>query len=155
MNITSSSQQILMLTSRECINCIKCSPPISTRKIYLVSITKYNTDINIISNLILFLFSSDFKQENAAAAQHEKKSLCNMHTTTYTSYDSLTLALLNLNIPCLCKQCRSRSVGFFRSQLIWICTVCLSDCEFKATTWIKLSDWLTIRSGRVILIQSA
>ena len=23
-----------------------------------------------------------------------------------------------------CKQCRSRSVGFFRSQLIWICTVC-------------------------------
>ena len=22
------------------------------------------------------------------------------------------------------KQCRSRSVGFFRSQLIWICTVC-------------------------------
>ena len=26
--------------------------------------------------------------------------------------------------PCLCKQCRSRSVGFWRSQLIWICTVC-------------------------------
>ena len=24
----------------------------------------------------------------------------------------LTLLLLNLNIPCLCKQCRSRSVGF-------------------------------------------
>ena len=24
------------------------------------------------------------------------------------------------------KQCRSRSVGFFRSQLIWICTVCKS-----------------------------
>ena len=23
-----------------------------------------------------------------------------------------------------CKQCRSRSVGIFRSQLIWICTVC-------------------------------
>ena len=23
----------------------------------------------------------------------------------------------------LCKQCRSRSVGFWRSQLIWICTV--------------------------------
>ena len=27
------------------------------------------------------------------------------------------------DIPCLSKQCRSRSVGFFRSQLIWICTV--------------------------------
>ena len=35
----------------------------------------------------------------------------------------LTLVLLNPDIPCLCKQCRSRSVGFWRSQLIWICTV--------------------------------
>ena len=34
-----------------------------------------------------------------------------------------TLVLLNPDIPCLCKQCRSRSVGFWRSQLIWICTV--------------------------------
>ena len=48
----------------------------------------------------------------------------------YTSYEgkcvhlNLTLVLLNPDIPCLCKQCRSRSVGFFRSQLIWICTVC-------------------------------
>ena len=36
----------------------------------------------------------------------------------------LTLVLLNPDIPCICKQCRSRSVGFWRSQLIWICTVC-------------------------------
>ena len=28
------------------------------------------------------------------------------------------------DMPCLSKQCRSRSVGFWRSQLIWICTVC-------------------------------
>ena len=35
------------------------------------------------------------------------------------SYTIITLALLNLDMPCLCKQCRSRSVGFFRSQLIW------------------------------------
>ena len=34
----------------------------------------------------------------------------------------LTLVLLNPDIPCLCKQCRSWSVGL--SQLIWICTVC-------------------------------
>ena len=36
----------------------------------------------------------------------------------------LTLVQQNPDIPCLCKQCRSRSVGFWRSQLIWICTVC-------------------------------
>ena len=36
----------------------------------------------------------------------------------------LILVLLNPDIPCLCKQCRARSVGFWRSQLIWICTVC-------------------------------
>ena len=36
----------------------------------------------------------------------------------------LTLVLLSPDMPCLYKQCRSRSVGFFRSQLIWICTVC-------------------------------
>ena len=35
-----------------------------------------------------------------------------------------TLVLLNPDIPYLCKQCRSRSVGFSRSQLNWICTVC-------------------------------
>ena len=29
----------------------------------------------------------------------------------------LTLVLLNPDIPCLCKQCRSRSVGFFREEL--------------------------------------
>ena len=36
-----------------------------------------------------------------------------------------------------CKQCRSRSVGFWRSQLIWICTVCHQVCKFIATIWIK------------------
>ena len=28
----------------------------------------------------------------------------------------LTLVLLNPDVPCLCKQCRSRSVGFFLSR---------------------------------------
>ena len=37
---------------------------------------------------------------------------------------TLTLVLLNLDMPCLCKQCSSRSVGFWRSKLIWICTLC-------------------------------
>ena len=36
-------------------------------------------------------------------------------------------------------------------QLIWIYTVCHSICELVSTTWIKLSDWLTIRSGHGIL----
>ena len=54
-----------------------------------------------------------------------------------------------------CKQCRSRSVGFWRSQLIWICTVCHYVHEFIATIQIKQSDWLKIRSGRDILIYSA
>ena len=67
----------------------------------------------------------------------------------------LTLVLLSPDIPCLCKQCRSRSVGFWRSQLIWICTVCHQVCEFIATIRIKQSDWVKIRSGCGILIYSA
>ena len=39
-------------------------------------------------------------------------------------------SLAKHDIPCLNKQCRSISIGFFRSQLIWICTVCHSVCEF-------------------------
>ena len=65
----------------------------------------------------------------------------------------LTLVLLNPFIPCLFKQCRSRSVGFWRSQLIWICTVCHKVCEFIASIWINQSDWLKIRCG--ILIYTA
>ena len=53
------------------------------------------------------------------------------------------------------KQSRSRSVGFWRSQLIWICTVCHQEYEFIATIWIKLSDWLKIKSGCGIFIYSA
>ena len=33
-------------------------------------------------------------------------------------------SLAEHDMPCLRKQCRSRSAGFWRSQLIWICTVC-------------------------------
>ena len=48
----------------------------------------------------------------------------------------LTLVLLNPIIPCFCKQCRSRSVGF-RSQLTWIYSVCQLEFEFVSITWIK------------------
>ena len=64
------------------------------------------------------------------------------------------LVLLNLDIPCLCKQCISRSVGFWRIQLILICTVCHSVYEFMSTISIKASDWLTFRNGRGLLIYS-
>ena len=75
----------------------------------------------------------------------------NIHKLT----NKLTLVLLNPDIPCLCKQCRPRSVGFWRSQLILICTVCHVVCEFITTIQIKKSDWLKIRSGCGILIYSA
>ena len=71
------------------------------------------------------------------------------------SNEHLTLVLLNPDIPYLCKQCRSRSVGFWRSQLIWTCTVCHQVCEFIAKVRIQQSDWLKIRSGCGILIYSA
>ena len=48
----------------------------------------------------------------------------------------LTQVLLSLNMPCLCKQCRSRSVGFWRSQLIWICSL---HC-------LLLSVWICINN---------
>ena len=67
----------------------------------------------------------------------------------------LTLVLLNPDILSFCKQCKSRSVGFFRSQLIWICTVCHGLYEFMLTICIKESHWLKIRSGWGILIYSA
>ena len=52
---------------------------------------------------------------------------------------------VNPDIPRLCKQCRSRSVGFLSknqslSRLIWICSICHSMCEFVSTARIKQSD---------------
>ena len=69
-------------------------------------------------------------------------------------FSVLTLVLLNPDMPCLCKQGRSRSVGIWRSQLIWIYTVCHLLCRFVSTTLIKKFDWLKIRSGCGILIYS-
>ena len=63
-------------------------------------------------------------------------------------YKTLTLVLLNLGMPNLCKQYRSRSYSFFRCQLLDL--HCHSVCEFVSTSWVKWPDWLTIRSGRGI-----
>ena len=73
---------------------------------------------------------------------------------TLKEQNILTLVLLNQDMPYLCKQCRSRPVGFW-SQLIWIDTVCHSVFVFVSTTWIKLSHCCKMRSGRGILIYSA
>ena len=66
------------------------------------------------------------------------------YTPTGSNSFLLTLVLLNPDRPCHCKQCRSRSVGFF-------CIVCHSDWDFKSTIWINLK----IRSGCGILIESS
>ena len=45
-----------------------------------------------------------------------------------------TLVLLVEDMTRFWKQCKSRSVGFLKSQLIWICTACHSECESASTT---------------------
>ena len=50
-------------------------------------------------------------------------------------YVDVTPVLLNLNIPCLCKQCRSRSVAKKPTDLDL--HFCYSVCEFISTIWIK------------------
>ena len=43
---------------------------------------------------------------------------------------SLNHSLAEHDMPCFSKQCRSKSVGFCRSQLIWICTVVIKYVNF-------------------------
>ena len=101
------------------------------------------------------LLATDFCRERTAHGAPLCVSQSHFKTWNQMSTSVLTLVLLNPDILCLCKQCRSRSVGFWRSQLIWICTVCHSVYKFLSTTWIKESDWLKIRRGWDILIYSA
>ena len=58
-------------------------------------------------------------------------------------------------MSCLCKQCRSRPVGFWRSQLIWICTVCHKYVILYQHLGSSNLIGLKIRSGCGILIYSA
>ena len=53
------------------------------------------------------------------------------------------------------KQCRSRSAGFLRNQLIWICTVFHDTYDSIVINWIILWSWLEIQNMRGILINSA
>ena len=93
--------------------------------------------------------------QNCKANNCVRNTGIDIHSFIFVMFSVLTLVLPNPDIPCLCKQCRSRSSDFWRSQLIWICIVCHSLCEFISTIWIKEPEWLTIRSGRGILNYSA
>ena len=101
------------------------------------------------------IWATEWEVHLTTYASSKLRSAC----TSAQSDQSLTLVLLNRDMPCFCKQCKS--VGFWRSQLIWICTVCHSvwiyiiQYEFISRIWIKESDWLTIRNGCGILIYSA
>ena len=67
----------------------------------------------------------------------------------------LTLVLLSPDISCICKQCRSGSVGLRKpTDLNLHCLPFTCWSAFISTIWIKKSDWLII-NGRGILTYSA
>ena len=53
------------------------------------------------------------------------KLRCHIHFKFSDSHITWSRLLIQIHFL-IDKQCRSRSVGFWRSQLIWICTVCKS-----------------------------
>ena len=68
---------------------------------------------------------------------------------------NLTLVMINPDIPCLCKECRSDQLASFRSQLIWICSLSICMWIYSNNLEQANSDLLKIRSGRGILIYLA
>ena len=99
-----------------------------------------------LQKLLTFFFSKKFQHICVSLYVNFNESLTNavisfeqlgQDKELFMMKIKLTLVLLSPDMLCLCKQCRSRSVGFYRSQLIWICTVCHSVFEFVSTTWIK------------------
>ena len=52
------------------------------------------------------------------------KRVCSEEKELAPHKRSVNPSLDEHNMPCLSKQCRSRSADFWRSQIIWICTVC-------------------------------
>ena len=103
--------------------------------------------------------SRQWKLESTCADEQSDQGLCcpqSLDTIECVNGEqNLTLVLLSPDIPYLCKQCRSRSDGFWRSQLIWLCTVCHQVCEFIAKTSDQATQLVKIRSGHGILIYSA
>ena len=52
-----------------------------------------------------------------------------------------------------CKQCRSRSVGFWRNQMIWICTVCHYVNLYQQSGSSNLTGWKLEVGGAFWFIQ--
>ena len=109
--------------------------------VFQVSTAK--NEINLFNNHVLIVAPVTFAPAGAMTPSAEFlffwKQSAGFKSRLWTLLQTvlLTLVLLNPDIPCLCKQCRSRSVGFWRSQLIWICTVCHYVFEFTETIRIK------------------
>ena len=126
-----------ILSMRKCLHI--------TRKLYSACelFASVYTD-KIHENEVHFCSTKDFLQV---------KALCikNLHVI----WKILTLVLLKPDMPCLCKQCRSRSVGFSRSQLIWICTVWHYLIYSKQSRSSNLIGCKLEVSGHGILIYSA
>ena len=60
------------------------------------------------------------------------------------SQSDCLIQVVDKNSHTKCKRCRPRSVGFFRSRLIWICTVCKgSGYTGSAGPGLKVSDRTT------------
>ena len=81
--------------------------------------------------------------------------IINLHFQSKIQYfNNLTLVLLNLDMSCLCTQCRSRPAGFWRSQLI-LDLHCLPFSIWICINNVNQVISLKIRSGHGILIYSA
>ena len=90
---------------------------------------------------IIILYSDYYLNKLIGQLAFVQISRCKLYSVD--KFDkNLTLVLLNPYIPCLCKQCRSRSVGLFRSQLIWIYTVCHSVCELRNRSALAVICWV-------------
>ena len=102
--------------------------------------------------LVLELYQ---KGNDICVMPHEKWEVLILEFSSF-QYHTQTNGQVN---PCpaepgytlLYKQCRSWSVGFWRSQLIWICTVCHSVSDFISITWIKYSRLSLSRTSRDLI----
>ena len=123
-------------------------PKLCCNKLFYKEVCEYFVVLNICFDIMsycrtaVWLYSAWFLNNQKVTLKSIKET---MDTTSCWVHHHLTLALLNEDRHCLCKQYRSRSDGFCRSHLIRIYTVCYSVCEFIWTNNIELSDRLTVR----------
>ena len=96
---------------------------------------------------------------------HSRSTLMNWSTLQLTSKQRFIIqqitatadlflnpCLLNPDMPCLCKECSSRLVGFWTDLDLHCLSLSMYICS---NFWIKWSDWLKLRNGCGIFIHSA